>query len=182
NQETRVSRCSKPGWLQLGLLSLGFLALGGRQAPKAMAPASQLVEYYPNMPHGAAQAAPGKLWLDTKETVDNGNAPGVAGCQDVYATQNAACGRLLDRWGDFCASNTHIMERVIGAQCVNGAQPAPAHIDCRQFLNDPQARCVEIPNVCPPGNFLTGATSARCEIPVAPEPGPIPNPTLNPRG
>lgn len=163
------------GRARAGLIFLGFVLCGLSGCPRDD-PATQFLEYYPNIPHGGAQAAAGMPWLDTRETVDNGNAPGVAGCQDVYTTQNATCGALIDRWGDYCASNTHIMERVVGVQCVNGAQAAPAHIDCRQFLNNPQARCVEIPDVCPPGNFLTGATSARCEVP-KPKPEPIPNPT-----
>jgi hypothetical protein len=143
------------------------------EEPRAPAK-TPLLQHFPNMPHGAAQGAQANAWFDTMETVDNGNAPTVPGCQDVFGTQNATCGQLLDRWGDFCASSTHIMERLIGPRCVNGGQPPPAYLDCREVLKHPNARCVVVPDVCPPGNFIDGNNSAKCEI----EGEPIPNPTV----
>lgn len=141
---------------------------------------AEFLKQHPNTYRGAPLVAAGN-WLDTKETVDNGNDPSVAGCQNVYTTQNATCGVLDDRWGDYCENpNTHIRERVVGVQCVNGRQPRPLRVDCRVHLNDPRARCVEVPNACPPGNRVTGTKSARCEIPAEPTPTPTPDPVPDP--
>ncbi len=140
--------------LSIGTLALALVAC----QPPAQDPS---IIYHPNV-RGAPVAA--GAHLDTRETVDAGNDPTVAGCQDVYATQNAMCGNMLDRWGDWCSSPTHIMERVVGRMCTNQAQPVPVEFDCRVVLNDPNARCEVVPDHCPPGNLWGDQTSAMCVI------------------
>jgi len=98
------------------------------------------------------------------EAEDFGDEPDFEGCVEEYSYGDNMCsGQIIASYGDTCLDGVTIQE-VLEMDCEKMPLRTKSY-DCRTYLKDPQATCVEVPDSCFPGNPKTGTKSAYCDAP-----------------
>ena len=113
--------------------------------------------------------------LPHKEIVDKGDEPRVAGCVAISKFEDKACTQSHRSAGDYCESTTVLNERPDSTVCNSENDPGVVPYDCTRLLDDKNARCMYVDNVCFPGDpMFRGTQSALCAVP-GPNPEPKPD-------